>query len=77
MWQLHMTGSGGGGWVLVDRFESVTEAARRIREIEDYPVTGVFLEIYVCTESGNDAEAFAHLEHKGRHALYVIKRVVS
>ncbi len=32
MWQLHMTGSG-GEWVLVDTFNNVTEAARRIREI--------------------------------------------
>jgi hypothetical protein len=68
-----MTGSG-GDWVLVDSFASVTEAARRIREIEGYPVTGVFLEMHVCTEHGSDAEAFAHLEHKGRKALYAVKR---
>lgn len=68
-----MTGSG-GAWVLVDTFESMTAAARRIREIEAYPVSGVFLEMHVGTEHSNDAEAFAHLEHKGRKALYVIKR---
>jgi hypothetical protein len=76
MWQLHMTGSG-GDWVLVDTFGSVTEAARQIREIEGYPVVGVFLEVYVCTEHGSDNEAFAHLEHKGRKAAYVIKRRVN
>ena len=73
MWQWHMTGSG-GEWVLVENFASMTEVARRIQEIERYPVSGVFLEIHVCTERDNDAEAFAHLEHKGRKALYVITR---
>jgi len=71
-----MTGSG-GGWVLVDLFESVTEAAQRIREIERYPVSGVLLEMYVGTQYGNDTEAFAHLEHKGRKAAYVVKRVLN
>jgi hypothetical protein len=72
MWQLYMTG-GGGEWVLVDTFKSVTEAARRIREIENYPVSGVVLAMYVCTEHGNDTAAFAHLEHKGRKAAYLVK----
>jgi len=35
--------------------------------------------MHVCTELGNDDEAFAHLEHKGRctQAAYVIKRRVN
>lgn len=44
VWQLHMKESG-GEWRLVDSFASVTTAALRIREIEGYPVSGVFFDI--------------------------------
>jgi len=73
MWQL-MTTNAAKEWVEAGSFETVTAAARRIRELEDYPVTGVFLEMHVDTVHGNDEEAFGHLEHKGRRALYVVKR---
>lgn len=52
----------------------MTAAARRIREIEGYPNTGVFLELHVDTELGTDEEAFAVLHHTGRRALYGIRR---
>jgi hypothetical protein len=73
MWQLMMTNAA-HEWVEAGSFETVTAAARRIREIENYPVTGVFLEIYIDAVHSNDEEAFGHLEHKGRRALYVVKR---
>ncbi len=58
-------------------FESVTAAARRIREIEEYPSGGVFLEMYIDPDYGSDEESFGHLEHKGRRGLYVVKRRVN
>jgi hypothetical protein len=73
MWQLKMTNPA-KEWVDAGIFESVTAAARRIREIESYPAAGVFLEMHVDTELGSDDEAFGHLEHTGRLALYVVKR---
>jgi hypothetical protein len=73
MWKLMMTNAA-KEWVPDGDFETVTAAAGRILEIEDYPVTGVFLQMYVDTVHGSDEESFGHLEHKGRRALYVVKR---
>jgi hypothetical protein len=49
-------------------------AAGRIRELEGYPVTDVFFKVYVDTVHGTDEEAFEHLHHDGRRALYGVKR---
>jgi hypothetical protein len=76
MWRLMMTNAA-TEWVEAGDFETLTAAARRIRELEDYPVTGVFLEAYCDTERGSDDEALSHFEHKGRRALYVVKRQVN
>jgi hypothetical protein len=73
MWQLHMTNSR-NEWVHDGDFETVTAAARRIREIEAYPVTSLFFEIQVDTAHGSDEDSFGHLEHNGRRAAYVVKR---
>jgi hypothetical protein len=72
-----MTTNAAKEWIEGGSFETVTAAARRIRELEDYPVTGMFLEVYVDTEHGSDDEALGRLEHVGRHATYVIKRRVN
>ncbi len=73
MWQLSMTNAA-KEWTSIGSFDSVTAAARRIRELEDYPVSDVFLEIHVDTTHGTDEEAFAVLHHTGRRALYGIRR---
>ncbi len=73
MWKLMMTNAA-KEWVEAGHFGTVIEAARRIRELEDYPFTGVFLQIYADTEFGTDDESFGHLEHTGKRALYVVKR---
>lgn len=73
MWQLKMTNAA-KEWIEVGTFDTVTAAARRIRELESYPTTGVFLEAYVDTEHGTDEEAFGVLHHTGRQALYGIRR---
>ena len=73
MWRLKMTNAA-RDWVDAGDFETVTAAAQRIRELEDYPVMGTFLQIYVDTGSGTDEDAFSHLEHRGSRALYVAKR---
>jgi hypothetical protein len=44
MWQLKMTNAA-KEWIEVATFDTVTAAARRIRELEGYPTTGVFLEL--------------------------------
>ena len=74
MWQLNMTNAA-GDWIEAGRFDSVTAAAGGIRELEGYPVTGIFLLVHVDTANGTDAEALGHLEHTGRKARYVVKRL--
>ena len=73
MWQLRKTNAA-KEWTSVGTFDSVTAAARRIREIEGYPNTGIFLEVHVDTELGTDLEAFSVLHHTGRKALYGLRR---
>jgi hypothetical protein len=69
-----MNEKGSAEWVPVGTFENLRDAARRIIEIERYPVKGIFLEAHVETEHGTDEEILGHFEHTGRAALYVIKR---
>jgi hypothetical protein len=73
MWQLMMTNRK-KEWVEAGSFDTVTEAARRIREIEDRSSGGVFLRMLVEIDFGSDEEAFGHLECKGEVASYVVKR---
>ena len=65
---------------MVASFETVTDATRRIIEMEGIQLTGIHIEMYVDTVHGNDNEAFGHLEYTGRESAgrkthYVIKRV--
>jgi hypothetical protein len=74
MWQLKMTNAA-KEWIEVGAFETVTAAARRITELEDNPVNGIFLEFYVdTTPLGTDEEAFRVLHYTGRRAHYGIRR---
>ena len=74
MWQLRVTNAA-KEWVEVGTFATVTEAARRIAELEDTPKNGLFLEFYVETnEYGTDEEALRVFHHTGKRALYGIKR---
>jgi hypothetical protein len=76
MWQLKMTNPA-KEWIEVGSFDTVTEAARRIREIEGRPDGGIFLEMFVEIDFGTDEEAFGVLHHTGRLALYGIRRRVN
>jgi hypothetical protein len=59
----------------VGTFATVTEAARRIAELEGTPKNGLFLEFYVETNKfGTDEEAFRVFHYTGKRALYGIKR---
>ena len=50
----------------VSTFATVTEAARRIVELEGIPNNGLFLEYYVETnEFGTDGEAFRVFHYTG------------
>ena len=73
MWQLKMTNAA-QEWVEVGTFDTVSTAARRIREIEGRPSGGIFLEMYVEIDSGTDEEAFSVLHHTGSRGLYEIRR---
>jgi hypothetical protein len=73
MWQLSMT-NGAKEWFEVGRFDTVTAAARRIREIEGRSRGGIFLELHVEIDFGTDEEAFSVLHHSGQRALYGIRR---
>ena len=73
MWQLKMTNAA-KEWVEVGTFDTVSAAARRIREIEGRPSGGIFLEMYVEINFGTDEDAFSVLHHTGRRGLYGIRR---
>jgi hypothetical protein len=66
-----------GVWVTVDSFDSVAAAARKIIDLEGYPVSGLFFEILIETSAGSEEEAFSHLEHTGKHTnrCYAVKRL--
>ena len=75
MWQLRMKTPADHDWMPVSTFATVTEAARRIVELEGIPKHGLFLEFYVETdECGTDDEAFRVFHYTGQRALYGIKR---
>ena len=76
MWQLK-TADRGEPWTHVGNFGTVAEAARRIIELEEDPVSAVFFELLIETKAGSEDEAFAHLEHTGRSTgrFYVVKRI--
>jgi hypothetical protein len=75
MWQLAMKTPADKDWMPAGTFATVTEAARRIVELEGVSQRGLFLEFYVETnESGTDDEAFRVFHYTGKRALYGIKR---
>ena len=75
MWQLAMKTPADKDWTPVSTFATVTEAARRIVELEGVPTNGLFLEFYVETnEFGTDDEAFRVFHYTGKRALYGINR---
>jgi len=71
MWQLKMTNAA-KEWVDAGSFETMTAAAKCIRQIEEYDNPFFFLRVGVYTYDLDDAEALGHLEHDGKKALYVI-----
>ena len=75
MCQLEMKTPADKDWMPVSTFATVTDAARRIVELEGTPKNGLFLEFYVETnEFGTDGEAFRVFHYTGKRALYGIKR---
>jgi hypothetical protein len=75
MWQLTMQTPADKDFMPVGTFATVTEAARRIAELEGTPKNGLFLKFYVETnEFGTDDEAFRVFHYTGKRALYGIKR---
>jgi hypothetical protein len=59
MWELRMKTPADKDWMPAGSFDTVTEAARRIVELEGVPKNGLFLEFYVETDKfGTDEEAF-------------------
>lgn len=72
-WQLHMQNAA-KEWVEVGTFGTVTDAARRIREMEGRDSGGIFLEMHVEIDFGTDDDAFAVLHHTGKRGLYGIRR---
>jgi hypothetical protein len=75
VWQLAMKTPADKDWMPVSTFATVTEAARRIVELEGIQKNGLFLQLYVETnEFGTDDEAFRVFHYTGKRALYGIKR---
>jgi hypothetical protein len=68
-----------GAAVTVGIFETVTAAAEKTIELENYPVTGIFFNILIETGvgAGSEQQAFGHLEHTGKRTnrCYLVKRV--
>ena len=72
VWQLHMTNEA-QEWGLVDGFERIREAVRRIIELERTARNGLFFRTYVDLLCSDD-ESLHDLEYKGGKAAYVITR---
>ncbi len=73
MWQLAMTNER-REWMTVGDFDTVTDAARRIRYLEGRTEGGIFLTALFEIDFGDDARALSHLEYSGTRALYAVKR---
>ncbi len=73
VWQLYKTDDI-GEWVMVANFDSLAALARRVIEIEALPVRSLFIELHVSADADSDDEVFGHLEYRGKHASYLIKR---
>jgi hypothetical protein len=70
MWQLAMKTPADKDWTPVSTFATVTEAARRIVELQGIPKNGLFLEFYVETnEFGTDDGAFRVFHYTGKRAI--------
>jgi hypothetical protein len=77
MWQLK-TAHRGDAWTKLGEFDTVAAAARKIIELEAYPVTALFFDMLVDTKSSTDDEAFSYLEHTGltTERCYLIKHLL-
>ena len=65
-------------WMPAATFATVTEAARRIVELEGIPKNGLFLEFYVETnELGTDEEAFRVLGRSVRLCQHSSRRRIA
>jgi hypothetical protein len=73
MWQLAMTNEQ-KEWIPVGSFENLRSVVQRINQIEETGPRGIFFEILAESNFGTDEEFLAHLEYKGRRALYAVKR---
>jgi hypothetical protein len=71
-WRLFVTNPE-SDWQPVDTFHDLAAAADRIRQMEGYPTSGIFLEFYI-DPSTTDGEAFSHFAHTGQRNLYTILR---
>lgn len=76
MWPLK-TADRSEPWTEVGNFDSAKDAARKIIELEQYPVSAIFFELLIETKTGSEQEAFNYLEHRGRRTerCYVVKRL--
>jgi hypothetical protein len=62
-------------WTAAGTFETLAGAAGRIRELEEYPTDGVFLDFHVLTDPADtDDQALSVFHHTGKRALYGIRR---
>ena len=76
MWQLHMA-ERGKEWMKIGDFVTLSAVAERVIKLEGNYSGGMFFEIYVEAQFGNDAEFLSLLEHTGRNTgrCYGVKRV--
>lgn len=73
IWQLYRTNEV-GDLIVVANCESLSAATKRIIEIEAIPVRGLFFQLHVSADPASDDEVLGHLEYRGKHGGYVIKR---
>jgi len=75
-WQIYRTGDE-GELVPSGTTGTLSAAARRIIEMEAAGAEGITFQIHVDTCFRTDQQAFDHLEYKGKHAFYVVRRVAA
>jgi hypothetical protein len=72
MWHLHITSSA-GNTTSIGTFKTMTDVRQQILELEQYPPSGIQLEMHVDASVDTYDKAFTYFRYKGRRGLYTVK----
>ena len=77
MWKLRGRDNKIRQWAELGEFQSISDAARRVLELEGDPLGALFFRVYVDPPGEkSDAEILCRLEYQTDKGFYLLKRVV-